>query len=111
MTTMHHDGYEAIVSYDDDAGLFHGEIANLRDVVTFQGRSVDELKAAFAESITDYLEFCRSRGEAPDKPLSGRFLVRVDPALHRSAASAARRAGTSLNAFVASALSEAVARR
>ena len=39
----------------------------LKDVITFQGKSIDELEQAFKDSIDDYLEFCHSRGERPDK--------------------------------------------
>ena len=46
---LKHKGYAGEVVYDDDAGLFHGEVIDLRDVVTFQGRSVDELEEAFRE--------------------------------------------------------------
>jgi predicted HicB family RNase H-like nuclease len=110
MNTMTHKGYEAIVEYDEDADLFHGEIMNTRDVITFQGRSVDELKTAFAQSVEDYLAFCRERGEEPEKPFSGQFVVRVDPVLHRMLAVAAKRAGTSLNKWVAATLKRAAAR-
>lgn len=109
MNTMTHQGYEATVAYDEEAELFHGEVVNLRDVVTFQGRSVAELKQAFAESIEDYLAFCRERGEEPEKPYSGQFVVRVEPPLHKAAATAARRAGLSLNKWVAATLERAVA--
>ena len=44
------------------------EIINIRDVITFQGSGVEELKQAFQDSIDDYLEFCKQRGEEPDKP-------------------------------------------
>ena len=81
---------------------------NLRDVITFQGGSVEELKQALADSIEDYLEFCAKRGEEPEKPYSGQFVVRVEPAVHRAAASAAKRAGLSLNKWVARALEQAV---
>ena len=108
MNTMRHQGYEAVVAYDEEAELFHGEVVNLRDVVTFQGRSVAELKQAFAESIEDYLAFCRERGEEPEKPYSGQFVVRVEPPLHKAAATAARRAGVSLNKWVATTLERAV---
>ncbi|WP_372424841.1 type II toxin-antitoxin system HicB family antitoxin [Salinarimonas chemoclinalis] len=104
MTTMTYKGYEAAVEYDEDAELFHGEVMNLRDVVTFQGRSVDDLKSAFQESIEDYLAFCRERGEESEKPFSGKFVVRIDPGLHRELATAARRAGLSLNKYVSKAL-------
>src|SRR5450631_3461696 len=104
MTTMSYKGYEAIVEYDEDAGIFHGEVADLRDVITFQGKSVAELKKALAGSIEDYLAFCKERGEEPEKPFSGQFVVRAEPALHKAMFSAAKRAGMSLNRWVTSAL-------
>ena len=110
MTMMTYKGYEAAVEYDEDAGIFHSEVINLRDVITFQGKSVAELKKAFAGSIEDYLAFCKRRGEEPEKPFSGQFVVRTDPALHKDASTAARRAGVSLNKFVALALEKAVRR-
>jgi predicted HicB family RNase H-like nuclease len=108
---MTYKGYEAIVEYDEDASLFHGEIINLRDVITFQGASVSELKSALVESVEDYLAFCRERGEEPEKPYSGQFVVRVEPPLHRALARAAKRAGVSLNKWVAAALERAAARQ
>lgn len=104
MTTMTHDGYVANVELDEEAGLFHGEVINTRDVLTFQGRTLDELKAAFADTIADYADWCRDRGKKPEKPYSGHFTVRVSPDLHRRIAAAAARDGKSVNAFVASTL-------
>jgi predicted HicB family RNase H-like nuclease len=104
MTTMIHDGYVASVELDEDAGLFHGEVINTRDVLTFQGHTLDELKAAFADTIADYVEWCRERGKEPDRPYSGNFTVRMSPDLHRRVATAAARDGKSLNAFIADAL-------
>lgn len=108
MTTMSYKGYEAIVEYDPEAEIFHGEVANLRDVITFQGKSVNELKKAFAESIEDYLEFCKERGEEPEKPFSGQFVVRTDPELHKDVSLAARREGLSLNKWITKTLERAV---
>lgn len=68
---MEYKGYLGQVELDAEASLLHGEIVNLRDVVTFQGRSVEELQNAFRESIDEYLAFCAERGEEPDKPVSG----------------------------------------
>ena len=93
-------GYQAKVELDEDAGVFHGEVINTRDVITFQGSSVEELKQAFEDSVDDYLEFCASRGEDPEKPFSGKFLVRVPPEIHRQIMAEARRQGKSLNAYV-----------
>jgi predicted HicB family RNase H-like nuclease len=93
-------GYEGIVRFDEDAGIFSGEVMNTRDVITFQGLSVRELKRAFQESVDDYLEFCASRGEKPEKPFSGSFTVRLPSQLHRRVALEARRRGKSLNSYV-----------
>ena len=106
-TTMKHKDYIATIEYDDDANLFHGEVANLRDVVTFQGRSVAELKKAFRESIEDYLELCAKRGEEPERPVSGKFVVRVAPEVHSRVAAAAVREGVSMNQWVARTLERA----
>ena len=62
---MEYKGYLAQVEFDDEASLFHGEVINIRDVITFQGQSVDELRQAFEDSVEDYLEFCAERGEQP----------------------------------------------
>ena len=97
---MTYKGYQAEVDLDESAGVFHGEVINTRDVITFQGSSVAQLKRAFKESVDDYLKFCAARGEDPDKPFSGKFLVRVPPELHRQIMTEARRRGKSLNAFV-----------
>ena len=70
-------GYVGKIEYDDEAGIFHGEVINVRDVITFQGESAADLKKAFAESVDDYVSFCKSRGEEPEKPLSGKFVVRT----------------------------------
>jgi predicted HicB family RNase H-like nuclease len=78
MNAMSYRGYEAVVAYDEDANVFHGEVVNTRDVITFQGRSVEELRSALEGSVEDYLAFCRERGEDPEKPYSGQFVVRVD---------------------------------
>jgi predicted HicB family RNase H-like nuclease len=104
MTTMTHDGYLATVELDEAAGLFHGEVVNTRDVLTFQGRTLDELRTAFADTIADYVEWCRERGKEPERPYSGNFTVRLPPELHRRIASTAARQHKSLNAFVVEAL-------
>lgn len=107
MNTMTYKGYQALVSYDEDAELFHGEVTNTRNVITFQGNSDDELKQALADSVEGYLAFCLARNEAPEKPFSGQFVVRVEPLLHRAAVSAAKREGMSLNKWVANVLERA----
>ena len=106
---MQYKGYTALVEYDDVAEVFHGEVLHIRDTVTFEATSVTGLKREFAASVDDYLALCASRGEEPEKPCSGKFLVRVAPELHRAAAIAAAAAGRSLNQWVADRIEAAVA--
>lgn len=108
MATMEYKGYVGHIEFDDDAGLFHGEVINTRDVITFQGASVSELRKALRGSVNDYLAFCAGRGEDPDKPFSGKFLVRLEPDLHRAIVVAAAREQKSVNAFVTEALEDHV---
>ena len=105
---MEYKGYFAKVEFDDEANIFHGEVINLRDVITFEGETVEELKHAFHDSVDDYLEFCAERREDPEKPYSGKFVVRVEPELHKSIAIEARKRGKSLNAWVSDALIKAI---
>ena len=97
---MEHKGYVGRVEYDDEAGIFHGEVMNTRDVITFQASTVKELRKAFRDSVEDYLAFCEERGEEPEKPFSGQFVTRVSPDLHRRINIAATLSGKSLNAWV-----------
>lgn len=105
---MEYKGYVARIEFDNEASLFHGQVMNMRDVITFQGTTVEELRQEFADSVDDYLEFCAERGEAPEKPFSGRFLIRIEPTLHRDIAIAATQKGQSINAWVTEKLSQAI---
>lgn len=105
---MEYRGYYAKVEFDDDAYIFHGEVVNLRDVITFEGETVNDLKQAFCDSIDDYLAFCDERGEDPEKPYSGKFVVRVEPELHKNITIEARKKGKSLNVWVKDALFRAL---
>jgi predicted HicB family RNase H-like nuclease len=105
--TMNYKGYKARVTFDPDDKAFHGIVVNIEDTVHFEGQSVTELTRAFKDSVDYYLEFCRKRGQEPDKPYSGRLLVRLSPDVHREIAHAAKLSGTSVNTFVAQVLSDA----
>ncbi len=97
---MMYKGYKGHVNYDEEARLFHGEVVGLRDVITFQGSSVDELEQAFKDSVDEYLEFCLELGRAPEKPFSGKLVLRLPPEVHERAAYEAKCSGMSLNAWI-----------
>jgi predicted HicB family RNase H-like nuclease len=100
-------GYTGHAAFDDEAELFHGEVLDLRDVITFQGTSVEELEREFRDSIDDYLEFCEERSEEPDRPFSGRLMLRLPPNVHREVYVRARQEGKSLNQWIAEKLEQA----
>ena len=97
---MNYKGYHGQVNYDEEAKLFHGEVVGLRDVITFQGTSVDELEQAFKDSIDEYLDFCKELQRAPEKPFSGKLMLRLPPEIHERAAYQAKTNGLSLNAWI-----------
>ena len=65
---MEYKGYFGKVEFDDEADVFHGEVTNTRDVITFHANSFENLRREFQNSVDDYLAFCDKRGEKPDKP-------------------------------------------
>ena len=97
---MKYKGYSAYIEFDENAGLFHGEVVDTKDVITFQGTSVAELKKAFKDSIDDYLAFCKEKKEEPDKPFSGKFVLRIPKELHRKIYIKAIKNGQSINNFI-----------
>jgi len=101
---MKYKNYIATIEFDDKANIFHGEISNIRDVITFEGSSVKELQKAFENSVDDYLDFCEERDEEPEKPFSGRLILRLSPKQHRQIFFSAKQAGKSLNAWMVSQL-------
>lgn len=104
---MEYKGYRAAVTFDDAAGVFHGEVVGTRDVIVFEGASAAQLRKEFEFSIDDYLKVCAERGRTPDKPFSGKIPLRIPPEVHRAATAAAKAQGKSLNAWIAETVEEA----
>ena len=97
---MKYKGYWGEVAFDNEAKIFHGEVLGLKDVITFQGKSVDEIENAFKDSINEYLSWCKERGEEPEKTYSGNVRLRMNQELHASLALEAGRRNISLNDLI-----------
>lgn len=97
-------GYTGVFEFDPTVDVFHGRVIGLQDVVTFEGRSIDELRKEMEASVEDYLELCQEVRKEPERPYRGEFLVRTTPEIHRAVATAAEAEGVSLNAWVESTL-------
>jgi len=108
--TMTYKGYAARVEYSDEDGCFVGHLAGIADVVGFHGETVAELRAALEEAVEDYIETCEKLGRSPQKPYSGKLMLRVPAELHAKASIAAQMSGKSLNQWAVDALKHAVQR-
>ncbi len=104
MKAMQYKGYAARIEYSDEDGCLVGHIAGIKDIVGFHGGSVSEIRVAFEEAVDDYLDMCAETGKRPDKPYSGRIMLRVSPELHAHAAMQAELHGMSLNQWAAECL-------
>lgn len=111
MNLMNYKGYSARIEYSDEDGCFIGRLAGIPDVIGFHGESVTELRAAFEEAVEDYLETCTRLGRPPQRPYSGKVLLRIDPALHARAAMRAEAEGKSLNLWAQEAIQQAISER
>lgn len=97
---MIYKGYTAKVNYDEHAELFHGEVIGTQDIITFQSDNAHKLNEEFRKSVDEYLSFCKEIGKAPDKPFSGRLLLRLTPEMHRFLFVNAMESHKSLNEFI-----------
>jgi predicted HicB family RNase H-like nuclease len=82
MNMMSYKGYAARIEYSDEDGCFIGHVAGIRDVVGFHGESVTELRSSFEEAVDDYLATCEKLNRSPQRPYSGKVMLRIDPNIH-----------------------------
>lgn len=97
-------GYAARVEFSAEDDCFVGHIAGIRDIVGFHSDSVEGLKKAFFEAVDDYLMSCELVGKSPQKPYSGKLMLRLPPETHAAVASAAQISGKSINQWASETL-------
>lgn len=103
-STLVFQGYSARIEFSAEDECFIGHIAGIKDIVGFHGDSVTELKKAFEEAVKDYLETCLEAGKQPQKPYSGKLMLRISPEIHAAVAIAAQLSGQSINQWAQGAL-------
>jgi predicted HicB family RNase H-like nuclease len=104
MTHLEYKGYLGTAELSEADGVFHGKLAHLRDLVTYESETAEGLVRAFHAAVDDYLADCESEGREPDRPFKGQFQVRTRPEVHRALARLAAERGVSLNEVVSEAL-------
>ena len=108
MNTMSHKGYTARVEFDDRDNIFVGRVLGIRTMISFHGETVARLRREFKAAVDDFLHECEEQGLKPEKPASGKLLLRVPPEVHSAALVAAQAAGKSLNQWATELLQDAV---
>lgn len=107
MNTMNHKGYTARIEFDERDNIFVGRVLGLHAIISFHGEAVAELRTAFETAVEDFLLDCKEQGIRPEKPASGKLMLRVPPEVHGAALVAAQAAGKSLNQWATEVLGEA----
>jgi predicted HicB family RNase H-like nuclease len=98
---MTYKGYSAKVEYSDKDQCLTGRISDIRELMTFRGDSVTEIRQAFEKAVDAYLDRCAERNEEPEKPTAGRTVVRMKPALHSILALVAGQEKKNVNEWLA----------
>lgn len=101
-------GYHGKIEFSEEDEMLIGMVIGIKDALYFHGRSVEEIKQSFHNSIDNYLEMCKALGKSPDKEYKGSFNIRIPRDLHRKAALMADEEGISLNQFIQNAIEESV---
>jgi predicted HicB family RNase H-like nuclease len=107
MNTMNHKGYTARIEFDERDNLFVGRVLGLRAIISFHGETVATLRQAFEAAVDDFLADCKEQGIKPEKPASGKLMLRVPPEVHGAALVAAQASGKSLNQWATEAIQSA----
>lgn len=104
MNAMTWKGYTARIDYDGRDHIFVGRLLGIRDIVSFHGGSVREIETAMHEAVDNYIAACKELGQSPNKPASGKLMLRVPPEVHQAAMIAAQASGKSMNQWATEAL-------
>lgn len=97
MNIMTYKGYRARVEFDPRDNIFVGRVLGIEDSISFHGSTVAELKKHFASAISHYLADCITSGRKPEKPASGKLMLRIPPEIHAKALIMSQASGKSLN--------------
>jgi len=107
INTLSYRGYTASMTFDVEDKIIVGRVLDVDDIISFHGESVGDFESSFHRVVDDYVAACEQLGSPPEKPASGKLMLRVAPAVHAAALKAAARSGISLNKWAEQALSAA----
>lgn len=101
MSAMTYKGYSGTIEYSELDNCLFGRIDGIRDIISYEGETIQELRKAFHEAVEDYIEDCAESGKEPDKPRISRLVIKLDPAIIDNLNIKAKEAGKSLDQWAA----------
>lgn len=108
MRYLDYKGYTGTIEYSPDDNLLFGKILGIRSLISYEGKSGNDLEMDFKETIDEYLKDCESRNKTPEKAFKGSFNVRIPTDLHRKVTISALEENISLNRYVSDAIQKKV---
>ena len=107
INSMSYKGYTVSMIFDAEDKIIVGRVLEVDDIISFHAESVAKFELNFHAAIEDYLAASKELGSAPERPASGKVMLRIAPEIHAAALKAAARSGTSLNKWAEGALGKA----
>ena len=78
MDYLEYKGYKGSVEYSKDDNCLFGKVQGLsKELISYEGQTLDELRKDFEEGIESYLDYCKAEGIEPAKPYSGKLNLRM----------------------------------
>ena len=105
--TMRYKGYTASMTFDALDKIIVGRVLQIDNIIAFHGQSVAEFEHNFRATVDQYLSACAALASQPERPASGKLMLRIAPQVHAAALKAAARSGVSLNKWAEKTLSAA----
>ncbi len=107
MGNFKYKGYTGSVEYSEEDNILFGKVLGMsKDAITYEGETIDQLKADFETGVDDYLAMCATKGVEPRKPYSGTLNIRIPPDAHGRLAAIAQTSGTSINSVINTAIAD-----
>jgi len=101
MNHLEYKGYYGSIEYSkEDKCLFGKVLGMTKDLISYEGNTVEELENDFRDGIESYLEGCSELGIKPRKGFNGVLNIRIPSEIHSRIAIFAENHGTSINSFI-----------
>ena len=109
MDYLEYKGYKGSVEYCKDDDCLVGKVIGMhKDLIAYEGSTLNELREDFIAAVDSYIEGCLADGVEPRKPFSGKLILRMSSELHGKVAMAATDSGTTINEFITRTLAAAL---